>query len=271
MEAYMKKAVFFDIDGTLIHSANGIKEIRTVVKDAIQMIRENGDYVFIATGRPYAFLNEELLSVDFDGFVLANGAHVILNGEDIYKDPMDKNFVKKIISVFDEHEIQYILEGNYKSYLKAEFKEMNHLYQELGVMSKMLESDYEVDEIDVYKVEMLCTSPEKEQICLDLIEKNPEYDHYHSISARWFEIYPKKNTKATGILKVLERLQIPVDNSYAFGDGKNDIEMLSTVGCGIAMGNAEEYVKEHADVVTKTVYEDGVAEGIFKYVIPSES
>ena len=267
MKAYMKKAVFFDIDGTLIHSLNGIKEIRTAVKDAIQMIQKNGDYVFIATGRPYAFLNKELLSIGFDGFVLANGAHVILNGEDIYKDTMDKKFVKDIISVFDEHEIQYILEGEYKSYLKAEFKEMNHVYQELGIMNNMLESNYELDQINVYKVEMLCSTPEKEQICLDIIAKNPEYDHYHSINDRWFELYPKKNTKATGILKILERLQIPVEYSYAFGDGKNDIEMLSTVGCGIAMGNAEEYVKQHADAVTKTVHEDGVAEGIYKYVL----
>lgn len=267
MEACMKKAVFFDIDGTLIHSSKGIKEVRTVVKDAIQMIRENGHYVFIATGRPYAFLNEEILSMGFDGFVLANGAHVILKGEHIYKDSIDKDFVKKIVQIFEQHNIQYILEGDYKSYIKEEFKELYNIYDSFGVMSKMLESNYNLDEINVYKVEMLCSIPEKEQICLDIIEKNPEYDHYHSMSERWFELYPKKNTKATGILKVLQKLQIPVEHSYAFGDGKNDIEMLSTVGCGIAMGNAEDYVKQHADVVTETVYEDGVAQGIYKYIL----
>jgi len=50
-------------------------------------------------------------------------------------------------------------------------------------------------------------------------------------------------------------------------DGKNDIEMLSTVGCGIAMGNADEEVKKYAKEVTDTVHNDGVAIGIEKYIL----
>lgn len=77
----------------------------------------------------------------------------------------------------------------------------------------------------------------------------------------------KKNTKATGIIKALQHLNIPIENSYAFGDGKNDIEMLSTVGCGIAMGNASDEVKKYAHQVTETVHNDGVAFGIEKFVV----
>ena len=43
-----------------------------------------------------------------------------------------------------------------------------------------------------------------------------------------------------------------------FGDGQNDIEMLEAVGTGVAMGNAKYEVKERADVVCKSVEEDGV-------------
>ena len=62
-------------------------------------------------------------------------------------------------------------------------------------------------------------------------------------------------------------LDIDINNSYAFGDGKNDIEMLSTVGCGIAMGNASDEVKSYAHQVTDSVLEDGVATGIEKYIL----
>ena len=65
----------------------------------------------------------------------------------------------------------------------------------------------------------------------------------------------------------MDHLNIPIENSYAFGDGKNDIEMLSTVGCGIAMGNADDDVKKYAKEVTDTVHNDGVAVGIEKYII----
>ena len=48
------------------------------------------------------------------------------------------------------------------------------------------------------------------------------------------------------------------DNAIAFGDGHNDIEMLETVGMGIAMGNAKDEVKAKANAVCKPVDEDGV-------------
>ena len=70
-----------------------------------------------------------------------------------------------------------------------------------------------------------------------------------------------------GILKALEYLNIPVEDSYAFGDGTNDIEIIQTVGCGIVMGNATEKLKEYADQLTESVQNDGVAVGIEKYIL----
>ena len=58
------------------------------------------------------------------------------------------------------------------------------------------------------------------------------------VNKRALELYLKKNTKGTAILKAIEYLGIPIENTFAFGDGKNDIEMLSTVGCGMAIGES---------------------------------
>lgn len=263
----MKKAIFFDVDGTLMHASQGITTIRPTVKAAIRNLQEQGHYVFVATGRPFAFLTEELLSMNFDGYVLANGSHVMFKGETIFHDHIDHEFVKGMVHAFEQHNIQYILEGTGKAFIRTEFKELQSIYDTFGVMSDMLEFEYDLDQIDVMKMEMLCTSPETEQICLKLVSNHTEYDHYHSVSDRWFELYLKRNTKATGIERVLRELNIPIERSYAFGDGKNDIEMLSTVGCGIAMGNATDEVKSHAKVVTDTVHEDGVVTGIQQFVL----
>ena len=43
------------------------------------------------------------------------------------------------------------------------------------------------------------------------------------------------------------------DEAIAFGDGRNDIEMLEAVGTGVAMGNAIDEVKARADVICKSV------------------
>jgi Cof subfamily protein (haloacid dehalogenase superfamily) len=81
-------------------------------------------------------------------------------------------------------------------------------------------------------------------------------------STRWTSLFtdvvPMGISKRVGIDKMLEHFQIGLDECMAFGDGGNDIQMLSHVGIGIAMGNASDEVKKYADYITDSVDEDGV-------------
>ena len=88
---------------------------------------------------------------------------------------------------------------------------------------------------------------------------NPKFFNSMGCPPYTFEIYASNVSKATGILKVLELLNIDVKESYAFGDGKNDIEMFQTVNVAIAMGNANDEVKAYANMVCLPVDQDGVA------------
>lgn len=261
-----KKAVFFDIDGTLVDFFAEIKEIRQSVKSAIKNLQAEGHYVFVATGRPYAFLNDEILNFGFDGYVLANGALVIINDKVLYSDHMDNKVVKSLVEEFEKNNIQYVLETSKYTYLKDEFEEYNKFYDIAEINRELIKSQYDINELKVQKVEVLCPTEEAARKCISLVEKNEEYGYFNSISDNSYEIYLKRNTKAHGIMKVLGILNIPIENSYAFGDGVNDIEMLSTVGCGIAMGNASEEVKRYAHKVTESVHNDGVALGIKEYI-----
>ena len=261
----MKKAVFFDIDGTLIDCINGLTDITHRVKQAIRILQTNGFYAFIATGRPYAFLSEALLNFGFDGFVLTNGAQVTVKDKLIYKEPIDKDFVKEIVNNFEELNIQYILQGQIYSYMKEKCKEFYSFYDSFSISRQYLKSDYDIENIATYKIEMLCNDKKSVDYCLSL--GNDNYDYIHNVKDNSFELYSKKNTKATGILKALAYLNISIENSYAFGDGKNDIEMLSTVGYGIAMGNASDEVKSYAKKVTDTVHNDGIALEIEKFML----
>jgi Cof subfamily protein (haloacid dehalogenase superfamily) len=266
-EIIMKKAIFFDIDGTLLDCFRGLKDMTPTVKKAIRDLQSNGDYVFIASGRPYAFLSQAILDFGFDGYILLNGAQVIINNKTIYSEPMNKEYIKKTIAEFEKHNVQYILEGELYSYIKESYKEFYDLFDSFGISKKLLKSDYDIEKINIFKMEMLCPNNEIGEFCLSLIKSNPDYSYFSTIDARSIELCSKKNTKATGILTALEYLDIPIEDSYAFGDGENDIEMLSTVGCGIAMGNASDEVKKYAKKVTDTVINDGVAIGIKNYVL----
>ena len=67
------------------------------------------------------------------------------------------------------------------------------------------------------------------------------------------EINPAGISKATGIRKVCEMLDIPHENTFAFGDSANDLEMLAYVAHSIAMGNGTDKVKNTAEFVTRSV------------------
>ena len=261
----MDKAVFFDIDGTLMDCLNGITDITPRVKKAIRALQAKGNYVFIATGRPYAFLNEALNNFGFDGFILTNGAYVKVKDKCIYKEAIKKELVKELVCNFEKLNIEYILQGETYSYIKDEHKKLNSFYDSYGIPKNYLEGNFNLEVVDIYKIEMLCNDKKGRDNCLSL--RNGNFDYVHNVEEGSFELYSKTNSKATGILKVLECLGIHLENSYAFGDGKNDIEMLSTVGCGIAMGNADDYVKSYAKKVTDTVQNDGVALEIEKFIL----
>ncbi|MDO4536073.1 MAG: HAD family hydrolase [Clostridium perfringens] len=262
----MKRAIFFDIDGTLLDCVNGLTDISPRVKEAIRSLQKNGDYVFIASGRPYAFLSQAILDFGFDGFVLCNGAYVKLNNKTIYSESINKKFIAETIEKFEQNNIQYILEGQPYSYMNKNNKALIDFYEIIGISSTLILNDCDVTSTDIYKIEAFCFDENHRNICIDLVNNNADYGYFNSIDEKFFEIYLKKNHKATGIMKALEYLDIPLENSYAFGDGDNDVEMLETVGCGIAMGNASDRVKSYAKEVTDTVTNDGVAVGIEKYI-----
>ena len=79
------------------------------------------------------------------------------------------------------------------------------------------------------------------------------------------EMMPKGISKADGIRILLEELEIPLKNTYAFGDGPNDVEMLEYVEYGTAMGNAEKQVLEIAPYRTEGMWEDGIYHALRRY------
>ena len=90
------KAVFFDIDGTLIEGTHpDYRYMRENVQKAIRKLQEQGHYVFIASGRSLAFLDEKIRNFGFDGYVLLNGSVIFFHDKIIYRAPLKKSFVEK--------------------------------------------------------------------------------------------------------------------------------------------------------------------------------
>ena len=131
--------------------------------------------------------------------------------------------------------------------------------------------DFDVDALDIGKMEFYSTEPMGGGLFTELLQwpgLTGVMDPYHKKN---LELYAKDITKGSGILHALESLDIPVAESFAFGDGVNDIEMMQTVGLSIAMGNAQPQVKEIAEKSVPSVDDDGVAWGIEHLILKGEA
>ncbi|MFX3625681.1 MAG: HAD family hydrolase [Ectobacillus sp.] len=81
------------------------------------------------------------------------------------------------------------------------------------------------------------------------------------------EIMHENGHKGNGLKAMARYFNVPLKDTIAIGDNFNDVPMLQAAGFSIAMGNAEDEVKEMCDAVTLTNEEDGVAEAIETYVL----
>jgi Cof subfamily protein (haloacid dehalogenase superfamily) len=90
---------------------------------------------------------------------------------------------------------------------------------------------------------------------------------YHSKST-YLEIAPKIISKASALQLSLQQLyNIPMSDVMAFGDNYNDIDLIRSVGFGVAVGNAREEVKAVAKEIAPDSKQDGVADIICKYLL----
>ena len=75
---------------------------------------------------------------------------------------------------------------------------------------------------------------------------------------------PKGTNKGVGLRTICKDAGIDISEAIAFGDSYNDVFMLKEAGLGIAMGNAEDAVKDAADMVTDDCDHDGIAKALQK-------
>ncbi len=92
------------------------------------------------------------------------------------------------------------------------------------------------------------------------------YDHGFNVEIidTHFAIHIKSRNvnKGTGLVKVAELMGIKPKDFVAIGDSVNDVEMLEVAGFGVAVGNADCFLKDIADFTATSSYGTGAAEGV---------
>jgi Cof subfamily protein (haloacid dehalogenase superfamily) len=271
------KIIFLDIDGTL---CNELGKVPESAKEAIIKTHENGHDFFLCTGRSKAEIPEEVVQLPIRGMIGAGGGYCEVDGEVILHEVFDVIELRKLITFLEENEVEYYLESNQglfasknlrdrlsslilKGTPKDSIEGQEKLQDIAWFLDLLIEDQTKIDYGDVNKVSFI-----NQTIPYEVIHEKYEGDFYMLRSTVPIfgpdsgEIGIKNITKKTAIETVIQHLEKDKSETIAFGDGHNDLSMFEAVELGIAMGNAQDVLKDVADIVTLTHDEGGIAQAL---------
>ena len=113
----------------------------------------------------------------------------------------------------------------------------------------------------------ICVQTDDAQKAKLISQSVPACDYLPFSDIPWYKFSSSTATKEHSIKVLSEKIQIPLEQTIAFGDDFNDIGMLKLCGTGVAMKNAIPQVKEVADYETLSNNEDGVAKYIEENIL----
>ena len=257
----MVKAIFFDIDGTLVSFKTHRIPDSTLV--ALDLLRKKGIRLFIATGRQFYSI-DNLGDQEFDGFVTLNGGYCITGDQQvIYRHPIEPSDIEALVRYQESVEIfpcGLVLDR--EIYMNYSNETVLELFGMLNFPPQPIRPLRESLGQDVYQLIAFFTEGQQERIMSVL--PNCEATRWNPLFA---DVVPKGSNKAIGIDQMIRHYGISLDETMAFGDGGNDLAMLRHAAIGVAMGNSVDEVREGADYVTTSVDEDGIYNALKHYGI----
>ena len=266
------KAVFFDIDGTLV---NDSKSVLKSTKEAIKIVKDQGVLVGVATGRGPFFVKELMDDLDLDFAVTYNGQYIFNKDRVLFASPIDKGSLRQIISYAktNQKEIamgtrQDVVGSRIMSFGLSPLSQLvsrfvpkfltRTISNSFNRMVSKAVPQKEEDLLDlinqpIYQVLMLMTPEESEQAAKTL--NHLKFTRSNPFAA---DIINQGNSKLEGIRRVGKEYGFDLNQVMAFGDSDNDLEMLAGVGMSVAMGNGSSSVKEVAKHITTSNQEGGI-------------
>lgn len=278
-----KKIIFFDVDGTLVDVRPAREYVPESTIKAVRETRKKGNLCFLCTGRSLAEIYPHILDVGFDGIIGAGGGFVTIGDEMLYHKKVSDNDVHRVVDFFEENDYDYYLESNGGLFASENL---------VSRLEKITYGDLENDENARKKKE-----EQPSHFITSLIEGESMYrsdvnkicflenkdipfqtiaDHFSdafnvihctvpAFGDDSGELSVVGVNKASAIETLIQHLNIPKENTFAFGDGMNDTDMLEYCHVGIAVGNAKEGLKEIADEVCDDIAKDGIYKAMKKH------
>ncbi len=264
-----QKLIFLDIDGTLTEPGKNVPPQSAV--DAVQKARGKGHKVVLCSGRNYGMLFP-VLQFGFDGIVASAGGYIEYKGQVVYDCPMTPEQQTRVLDVFKESGIYRTIGGKNHSYTDEGFKEFLAENMQSKANSELLRWRIQIEnELDIrpmseydgepiYGMAFMSRGAERLEKPMQILQEEFDFciqdaDTCGIVNG---ELSSKAFDKGSAVKRLCEFLGISKEDTIAFGDSMNDLEMLLAVEMGVCMANGSPSLLKIADMVCPSVTEDGL-------------
>lgn len=258
--------VFVDIDDTL-NPSNG--KVTDYTKEVMKKLKDKGIKVVVNTGRSAKYAIEKSIEAGLSEYTISsNGAEVYNYHErkEIFSKPISPEDIKNIYDYCITHDMTIILNSLEKRFINIKDYKYN---SEPAIYFENL--DEVLKEHQINQLVILCSNFDRMLVLPNMFkEKFPSLKVVHSsiglIEDRrekgkeyYHDLVLENTAKSTGIIELLDYLNIDSEKAIAIGNGYDDICMCDVVGTSVAVENANQTLKETATYITDTAENDGVA------------
>ncbi|CAT05217.1 COF family HAD hydrolase protein [Mesomycoplasma conjunctivae] len=257
----MKKIRFVatDIDDTIL--PYGKYELSDNIKKMFIKLRDKKIVTSLVTGRDFVTIGQMIKTENVDYFIGANGAFIydMKLKKMIYEKFINHSDLQKIIDFFEQKRTKYVvMDDNFIYHPQYDSKHQGFLRNYQDRMKLISEYTFSSN---VHIFTVIDDFAEKSPLQFEFEEfiKNNNLDVH--VSSRWswgFFVAPKNVNKFVTLKYLASQKGISTEEIIAFGDSRNDVEMIANVGLGVAMDNAIEELKAVAKDIALDVNEDGV-------------
>lgn len=264
----MIKALFFDVDGTLLdHSPQGGSQMPPSTLASLRAAQRKGIKVFVATGRipsMTTFLGDIF---PFDGYITLNGQLALdRSGKVLHRMAHHPQDMEKLVKLVRADPFPCLVIEEEESFCVTESPEIVRHFAWAGLEAPGL---YHLSRLDKHPIlQFLAYIPYQEAV-----QRLAPLEHIEITTAggEILDVIPKEGGKEVGIQAVAAHYGWTPDELMVFGDGNNDARMLRWAATGVAMGNGSPAAKAAADYITSPVGEDGVQNALLHFGVLSKT
>lgn len=256
----MIKAIFFDIDGTLVPF--GHHEVLPSTRDAIRQLREKGVLTFISTGRHPKWI-DNLGDTKFDGYVTTNGALCLLADEKtvVFCNEIPQEDIQRLVEFTKHSDMVFVVvpaDGEiFATGINDNFRKAAEMLHIPPISIKPIENA-----LGQPIVQLMCFADQTDIEASGLFETTLTDCESMSWCPLFCDIIKRGTNKSIGMDEMARYNGFSQDETMAFGDGHNDIGMIRHAKIGVAMGQASDDVKREADYVTAPCDQDGIMKAL---------